>query len=726
MKKLIIAEKPSVARNIAEALNIKNKNNGYIEGDSYIITWVFGHLLQLYDAVDYDENMKSWKLEKFPFIPDEFIYKVKMDRDRKEDVGAKKQLENIQRLIKREDVDCIISATDWDREGQIIGDELFLYADVKKPIYRLLLNEWTKNEVLNGLDSLKDNKDLLPLQSAGFSRQQADWIIGINLTSVATLKGRNVGIKQLLNIGRVIMPTLKIIYDRDKEIENFETSKYYKINIELTNIEEKNIPATLFKLENNKLSEKFDDKKIAQDILENLKNEKFLAKEIQRERKNENPPMLFNLSNLQGYITSKYKGWTSDKVLKVAQNLYEKKLITYPRTASSVLDESLVEKVKKVLDIHKAGKSFESDIEFKNTKRIFDSSKVDSHSAITPTYIKAKNLSDDENKIYLAIVNRFLSQFMPKAVSEETRIEITSELLENENLILVAKGKVQIQEGFRVVEQINSKDTLLPKIEKGDGLVFKDGKVNEVVKKPPKHHTEKTLLKIMETCGKSKGDDEEDSEEIMMSILSGYSIGTPATRAETIKKLKDVGYITYDKKALKTTELGKMIVETFPVKELFDLDYTGRLEKTLWDMERNKIQKEEFMSHIAEFTKCAVDSIKKDISFPMDLMPVDDNYVGVCPNCSHKIVENEKNFGCTNWRNGCKFTIWKEDRYISSFGKKVSREMVELLLKNGKVGFHGLRSKSGKKFSGYFKYVKDEKNNSYSWELEFINNHNNM
>lgn len=574
MKKVIIAEKPSVARNIADAFNIKKRKDGYFEGEEYLITWAFGHLLQLFDAKDYDENMKGWRMEKFPFIPEVFRYKIKQDSLNRNiiDKGAEKQIKIIKGLIDREDVDGIISATDFDREGQVIADEIFLYFSEKKPVYRLLLNEWTPDEVKKGMEKLKPNEEMQSLQDAGIGRQWADWIIGINLTSVTTIKYKlNDG--QILNIGRVLLPTLKIIYDRDKEIENFKSSAYYKLNGTFKTSKNEEFEGTYY--ENN--SEKFEDKKVLDEIKEKIKDKNAEIIEKQTERKKEYPPFLFNLSNLQGYITSKYKGWTSDKVLKVAQSLYEKKFITYPRTGSMALEESLVDRTRNVLEKLKVGLPYEEQIKFVQNKRVFDNSKVESHSAIVPTYMKPNNLTQDERIVYTAVKNRFIMQFMPVAEFEETKI--TSKVNDKEvKGVFISKGKVQLVEGWRVVEKIDSKDTILPMVNEKEVVDLVDSKINKVTKKPPKKHTEKTLLRVMETCGKSfKEDAEEDSEEMMASILSGFSIGTPATRAETIKKLKDVGYITTKGKSLTCTELGRTIVEIFPVKELLDLEYTGRL-----------------------------------------------------------------------------------------------------------------------------------------------------
>ena len=730
MAKVIIAEKPSVAKNIADALKIKTRRDGYFEGEGYYITWAFGHLLQLYDAKDYDENMKGWRMDKFPFIPKEFKYKIKCDSYNKSSVdkGAEKQINIIKGLIDRPDVDAVISATDFDREGQVISDELFIHYDIKKPIYRLLLNEWTEDEVKKGMNNLKPNSEMKPLQDAGIGRQMADWVIGINLTSVATLRyGGNGKDRKTLNIGRVLLPTLKIIYDRDKEIENFQATSYYKL---AANFKSKdNIEFEAMYYEKN--SEKFEKKEDLDKISKLLVGKTGVVVNKEIEKKKEYPQSLFNLSNLQGYITSKYKGWTSDKVLKVAQSLYEKKFTTYPRTGSVALDESLKDKTRKVLESVKKGLPYEDQIKFVDNKRIFDNSKVESHSAITPTYIKPTGLSKDEEIVYTAIKNRFIMQFMPVAEFEETKITLK---VHDENIPgeFISKGKVEIIKGWRIVEKIDTKDTILPLVEKDENLDVTGSKVNKVTKKPPKHHTEKTLLRVMETCGKGFKDGKEDkdeddetkSEEMMKAILSGFSIGTPATIAETIKKLKDIGYIQTKGKSLIATELGRTIVEIFPAKELLDLEYTGRLEKTLSDIEKGKFKKEDFLNLIYSFTNESVEKIKNDTSllhkFKVEV-PEGAEEIGKCPVCGNPVIEGEKGFGCTNWKNGCKYTIWKNDKFIEAMGKKVTKEMVELLLKNGKVGFRNLKSRKGTYFSAYLRYEKDEKSGYYNWKMEFIN-----
>ncbi|MEN2766654.1 type IA DNA topoisomerase [Ornithinibacillus xuwenensis] len=717
--KLILAEKPSVAKNIADALGIKVKKDGYFEGNQYLITWAFGHLLQLNDAKDYDNKMARRKMDNFPFIPAKFEYKVKSNPKNRQwaDQGAKKQLSIIHSLMKRQDISAIISACDYDREGQLIGDSIIYRAKPVKPVYRLLLNEWTKDEVLKGLELLRPNEELRPLQDAGVSRQWADWVIGINLTSVATLKYQK-GKGKALNIGRVLLPTLKIIYDRDKEIKSFVPEDYFKL-------------MATFQTENNDIYEgayiensedKFKQRENLDTLQELIQQKEAIVIDKKVEKKKEFPPFLFNLSSLQGHITSKYKGWTSDKVLKVAQSLYEKKFITYPRTSSTALEETLVGKTAKVLDTLAEDLPYKSEIKFMKTNRVFNNAKVESHSAIIPTYMKPKRLSVDEQIVYDGIKNRFIMQFMPVAEFEETKIhtKIVDEAVKG---IFESKGRVQLVEGWKKVEKIVSKDKLLPIVQLRERMKVTNAEVTAHVTKPPKPHTEKTLLRVMETCGKSFKED--DDVEFVGSILTGFSIGTPATRAETIKKLKDVGYINTQGKSLLCTELGRNLVETFPVKSLFDLEFTGRLEKSLSDIQKGAVPKREFLNTVFQFTKQSVEEIKLDQEVTIQEVTTTSSasqsheVLGACPACGGKIVEGSKGFGCSNWKNGCKFAIWKNDKYLRALKKKPTKTMVKSLLKNQKAYVKGLTSKQGKKFNAYLSYEKNPDNQYYSWSMEF-------
>lgn len=775
MAKVIIAEKPSVAKNIAEAIGASKRGDGYYEGGGAYVTWAFGHLLELFDAKEYDEKMTGWRMDNFPFIPEPFQYKVKTDQyDRtKTDSGAQKQLDTIASLIARDDVNGVISACDFDREGQIIGDIILDFLHVQKPIKRLLLNEWTPTEVKAGLTKLVDNQTMSPLKDAGISRQWADWLIGINLTSVATLKYQR-GSGKALNIGRVLMPTLKIIYDRDMEIEQFVPEEYHRLLFTLKNQANQSFEAVYIENE----VERFENKAHLEGVQALVTKGKGTVESVQKEIKREYPPSLFNLSGLQGHITSKNKGWTSDRVLKVAQSLYEKKMITYPRTASLALEESLIPKAKKVLSVHQQGLPYAAEIQFHTQKRVFDNSKVESHSAIMPTYMVPGQLSAEERIVYEAVKNRFIMQFMPIAEHEETTVITRLHGLDGtdyEKGRAVSKGRVQLVEGWRKVEAVKTKEKSLPKIEDGEAVTVDKLKLETKGTQPPKRHTEKTLLRVMETCGRklknakkkgagasdasdsgdSDGDDaddhggdggddeigsggeavievegidvdhvesQEDKDEIQ-AILSGFSIGTPATRAETITKLIRVGYVAQKGKQLLCTPMGKKMVETFPVKALFDLEYTGRLEKNLSDIAKGDMLKVDFMTAIIGFTNEAVEKIKGDAFHVIQELKSDRvstrEVLGKCPTCGSDVVESEKAYGCSNYKGGCRFSIWKDDKFLESLKVKATKGTIVKLLEKGQVCSNQFVNKKGETFAACLSYQKKPDSIYYQWVMTF-------
>lgn len=697
MKALVLAEKPSVAKNIAKALNCTVRGNGCIEGTKFIVTWAFGHLIELYDAKDYETKMEKWKMENFPFIPKEFKYKVKNDD------GAKKQLKIIKQLADRNDVDKIIAATDDDREGQLIAHTILNYLNIKKSIYRVLRNEWTPEDVKKGFKNIIPNSDMDLLRNAALCRQWTDWLLGINLTSTATLK--YVKGKGVLNVGRVLMPTLKLVYDKDKAIEKFVPEKYFKLIGNFITSKGENFTGIYRKNDIDKFK---SSKELPESVL--LKDKYGSVIDKISKIKKENPPHLFNLTGLQGYISSKIPGWTGSKVLEIAQSLYERSYITYPRTESIYLEESLIDKAKKVLSAVKNTYAF--DFKFSNSKRIFDSSKVTGHSALMPTYVIPENLTGDEKIVYETIRNRFLMQFLNAAEYEETNIVIA---FDGVNGTFYIKGKIEKNKGWKVLENIKSKDTILPDLKKGDKVKIKDTELKSDFTKPPLHHTEESLTSFMMSCGKHVND-----ETAVNDVLSGFMIGTASTRAETVKKLKEAGYISQKGKYLYIKELGNKMVETFPVKTLFDLNYTGHLEKTLYDIEHGKIKIDDYMNFICKFTDKAVNLVKN----APDLILKDGDVIkslGKCPLCGHDVVEGKKAFGCSNWKEGCRFVIWKNDKYLASMGKKPTISIIRELLKNGKVRIKDLKSKKGNNFDAYFMLEKNDSENNtkfpYKWKM---------
>ena len=722
--KLILAEKPSVAKTIASFLGAKTRHNGYFEGNGYIITYAVGHLVSLYDMKDYDKDKYSgsWKMDNFPFIPqDKFKFKVESSK--------KDQFNIVKTLIHRDDIEYIINATDNDREGELIAFLIFLMAKNKKPVKRILVNEWSPQDITKGLQNLKDDEEMRNLQAAGYTRLITDWLIGINFTSIATLKYGN---GKLLNIGRVILPTVKLIYDRDMEIKNFVPKTYFEIegNFRCKNGEYKG------KLIKNKNS-KFDTPEEAKAIIGSITSKEATIIDKKVTTSKEYAPKLFSLTSLQGYITSKYSHFTSDKVLSVCQSLYEGKgkggYITYPRTDSVYLEESLVGKTADTLNKLKKGLPYEDKIQFTKTKRVFDSSKVDSHSAITPTYIVPTNLTPDESIVYNAIKDRFIANFMPPAEYENT--EIKTDVDEN---TFVTKGKVLKVKGYLEVYNKEEKNDLLPMVSKNEIVDVIEIKPLSKQTTPPKSYTEDTLLKAMKNCGKNVPEDD-------TAVLSGYSIGTSATRAEVLKKISQVGYVTKKGKSYFITELGKNLVEIFPVKELFDVDYTGKLEKSLSDIQKGKYTRKEYLNNIMNFIWNSVNLIKSDSpkkistenftynaktkKFISDKTPVvskkstssktsksSDDVLGKCPACGGDVRESQKGFFCTNYSN-CKYGIFKEDKYLQLFKKKPNKTMVKSLLKNGEAKVKSLTGKDGNKFDALLKYEKNS-NGYYSWLIK--------
>lgn len=577
------------------------------------------------------------------------------------------------------------------------------------------------------MNNLKDDVDMRNLQAAGYTRLITDWLIGINFTSVATLKYGN---GKLLNIGRVILPTVKLVYDRDMEILNFVPKTYYEIE---GNFKSKNGEYKGKYIKGKEI--KFDDVEEVNKVINSINSNegKIIDKKVTTSK--EYAPKLFSLTSLQGYITSKYSNFTSDKVLSVCQSLYEGSgkggYITYPRTDSIYLEESLASKVSQTLDKLKVGLEYENKIKFTKTKRVFDSSKVDSHSAIIPTYIIPTKLTPDEQIVYNAIKDRFIANFMPPAEYENT--EIKTDVDSN---IFLTKGKVLKSKGYLEVYKKEEKDDLLPSVDVNDIVEVLEIKPLTKQTTPPKPYTEDTLLKAMKNCGKNVPDDD-------TTVLSGYSIGTSATRADVLKKISQVGYVGKKGKSYFITDLGKNLVEIFPVKELFDVDYTGKLEKSLSDIQKGQFTRKEYLNNIMTFIFNNVELIKRDT--PKNISTETYSYnpktkkfskessiksksstskenkannesLGKCPICQNDVVEIEKGFICKNY-NECKFGIWKNDKFLEYYKKKPNKTMVKSILKNGSAKVKSLTSKQGNKFDATLRYSKKD-NGYFGWDLE--------
>jgi DNA topoisomerase-3 len=713
MSTLIVAEKPSVAGSIAAALGATKRQDGYFEGNGYFVSYAFGHLYTLADTKDYKPDMDGWNLNDYPFIPSQFKYKPIDDK------GVRKQIKVIKDLVTKSDL-CIC-ATDGDREGELIWAELKNDLNITKPIKRLWITSHTPKDIEKGMNNLRDS--MINLEKAGYCRQQIDWLIGINLTVIFTLKA---GGEITLKLGRVVLATLKLIFDREVAIANFKSTPFYSLRSQFKAGEDSYIGTYI----NNDGNTRILDKLLLINIQETIKNKPGTVVKKEGKKTSENPSKLFNLTDLQGHITSKFKGFTSDKVLEIIQSLYEKKHLTYPRTASRYLDDTQAkdaqESLYAVMDLPDLKIKDKSDVKFHTDKKVFDSSKVDSHPAIIPTYIvpDLNDLSSSEKIVYLEVAKRFVSHFLPPAVYDT--VEIITKVEEYE---FITRGKVLIEEGWKQLyidqqsqqedqdekNQDDTEDSITAKnIKPGDTVIPGDTEIKEGKTNPPAHYTEKTLLAAMETCGK----DVENEDE----LLKGYTIGTPATRGDTIKKLFQCGYITQKGKNILITELGTKVIHFFPVKRLLRTDFTGQIEKTLKDIENGQYDSKEFMSKMTAYIVKNIEEMKGS-QIPAIKRPV--HIIGSCPKCGKNVIESEKAYSCEGTRNKqCNFTLWKDDKFFKTFGKKLTETIATELVNKGKANVKGLKSpnKEDVTFDAVVHIQENKESGFWNYKLDFDSN----
>lgn len=689
MPVLIIAEKPKAAGSIAAALGANVRHDGYFEGNNYIVTFAIGHLLQLYDMEDYSEELKTWSLEALPFFPDNFKYKVAADD------GIKKQFAIIRSLVIRNDVEYVINAADDDREGELLSSILLKALNVTKPVKRLLVKELTPKDVSIGMKQLRDISAMAKRQEAGYTRQFTDWLIGINLTRAATVKCGNGAI---LRVGRALCPTVKLLYDRHFEIKNFTPEQYYLLK-SVFDYGSGSYEGILAMEEERKVK----DLAIVESIAASINGKSATVKACESKISKEGPKLLFNMTDLQGHITSLHPGWTSSKVLSVTQSLYEKRFVTYPRTPSRHLEETLIPKAKEVLEAITKGTQYESLVKFKESKDIFDSSKVNSHSALMPTYIVPAygSLTPEETIVYEEIKKRFLSKFMPDAEYSVTVIETTID-----NYTFISRSKALKYPGWKalysaqdITPDANSEEGLddtdqissfqLPILSKGCSVRVAAAEPLSKTTTPPKHYTEQTLLRSMETCGKDISDDDMDN------ILKGFAIGTSATRGDILDRIQNVdkkNKIAYAEKRGKTfriTVTGIKFVEQLPLKELFDVNFTGQMEKRLNDIELGQYSMTDYIGKVKELVSTAVERIsgnKANIAGRLEKVAV-----GKCPHCSKDIYEGDKAFYCAGFAakdQSCSFVVAKENKLLQKFGlKKLTVAHFKKLLEGNEVKF---------------------------------------
>ena len=700
---LIIAEKPSLARNIVSAIGNMKRNDGFYSNNEYLVSWAFGHLFSLADIEDYEDNPPKeirWKMDNLPCFPKKFKFNLKKDSSKQVDAGVMKQFNIISTLCNREDVDKIVNAGDSDREGEIIVRLCIENAlKTEKDIYRLWLPDQTSETISQGLTEMKLDSEYDNLANEGFARTYIDWLYGVNLTRYATLKTGT-----LLRVGRVIIPIVKAIYDRDMAIRNFVPEMYYGMwSNEETNGE-------LVELNSKEKFDKKDQVK-AQELCDKYNSVDAIVKDKKVKKDTMNPPKLFSLTKLQNLLGKKYK-IPMDKSLEIVQRLYENGYLTYPRTNSEYLAVAEKDKVKKILDnIAKIGYP----VKFKDKKTIFDDSKIESHSAITPTYkIPSKeSLTEEEFLIYQTVFKRFVAVFCSDECKVE-KTEIKISVGEYEDFIL--KGMTIVEPGWTKFEAPSSKDKILPNLSIGDKVntLFK---LKEKETTPPKHYTIETLNNyLMNPFKEDKKELDEKYEEMIANgeevddtedykaIFEGLELGTEATRTGIIDNAKRSEYIALKKDVYTILPAGEFLINSLMQMEIsMDKYKTSEMGKALKKVYRDEITVEDSVDlarkEIQEvFTKKEV-AIEKDtdIGFYGDV-------VGKCPQCGGEVIKNRYAYGCRDYQN-CKFRVSTQ-----ICGRWISKSNVEKLLSEGVTSnIEGFVSKNGKNFNAKLKLDSENK-----------------
>lgn len=652
--KLVIAEKPSVGKDIAKILGASYNGNGYCEGNGYICTWAYGHLVTLYDCSDYDEEWKSWK--KVPVIPDEF--KIKLNPAK----GVKEQIKVIDKLMKRNDVTEIVCATDAGREGELIFRHIYNYLKCSKPVKRLWINSLTEEDIKKGFNSL-DNGDTVKyrnLYESAFAREKADWLVGMNLTRCFSNMYCHYGDKPL-SIGRVQTPTLKMIVDREKEIISHVKKYSYRPEIKYSNITAEYI-------------EKFENKEDAELIARRAGDQDFIVSKVKIETKRKKAPLLFDITSLQKECNKKY-GLSAQQTLDTAQNLYEKKLITYPRTDSKFLNSTMKSETEALIGKLYGAKG----ISFKiDTDAVIDDSKVTDHHAIIPTnrILSKYSLTDQEQKVLDLIIIRLMSSVAPPMIYEHIKAAVNKDDLE-----FNAAAKRTVDPGWTVIDGTSSmiedegKNTELFDCKENDVWKSVKSKVNCTLSKPKPRFTEETILTAMENAGSKEFKNIEGIERT--------GLGTGATRAAIIEVLLSRGYIERKKRNLIPTKRGIDLIEAVPEK-VTDVAMTIEWEEQIAEIKNGKRTSDRFIRDIENYVKQVI-SENYDSDKTNDSSKETGNF---CPECGSRMIIKHSKYGefeaCSNY---------PECKYINKSKKKAEYTKLKcpkcggyLVKRNGKFG----------------------------------------
>ena len=665
--RLVVSEKPSVAMAYAKVLGATNRKDGYLEGNGYLVSWCVGHLVELAPPNAYGVKYVKWSIADLPILPQQWQYLVS--------ASTKKQFGVLKDLMNRPDVDSIVCATDAGREGELIFRLVYQQTGCKKQFSRLWLSSMEDSAIRKGFANLKPSTEYDALYQAALCRERADWMVGINCSRLfSCLYG------QPLAVGRVMTPVLAMTVVREAAIAAFAPEKFYTVALSFTD-------------GGTASSKRFSQKSDAEALLENCRKEAHTTvQKVERKEKTEKPPLLYDLTTLQR-DANRLLGYSAQQTLDYAQSLYEKKLITYPRTDSRFLTNDMAASLPELVVIAAGAFDFHEDVPV-HAQQVIDSSKVTDHHALLPTKSMAKAdlaaLPAGERNVLRLIAARLLCAVgEPYCYAETTLTTICA------GEKFSAKGKVVLSEGWKTMERKmlgellgkQKEPAVLPDAQEQSQCSVADAELKEGQTSPPKHFTEDTLLHSMETA----------SADSMPEGVERQGIGTPATRAATIEKLVQKGFLerkgNKKTKVLLPTDKGKALITVMP-EEIQSAEMTADWETKLLQIERGEMEPETFMTEIKEMISSLVTTTEaaKGANALMK-----NKIIGVCPNCGANVVEREKGWFCENRE--CRFVLWKDNAFLKRLGKRMDAHVADKLLRDGRVRLKDCKSAKGKTYN---------------------------
>lgn len=675
--RVCIAEKPSVAREIAQILGANTRMDGYMEGNGFQVTWTFGHLCTLKEPHEYNPAWKRWSLFSLPLIPDRFAIQVINDE------GIQKQFNIVEKLFQN--ASEIINCGDAGQEGELIQRWVMQKSKCTCPIKRLWISSLTEDAIKDGFRNLKDSAEFDSLYKAGLARAAGDWLLGINATRLYTLKyGQN---KQVLSLGRVQTPTLALIVNRQNEIENFNSKPFWELKTKYRNV--------VFNADKGR----FEDKGKGEEVLNKVAGKPFEIKSVLGKEGRELSPRLFDLTSLQVECNKRF-GFSADHTLKTIQSLYEKKLTSYPRVDTTYLPNDMYAKVPSILKGMQSYSELTKPLlqaPLKKTKQVFDDKKVTDHHAIIPTGLHANNIYGDETSVYDLIARRFIAVFYP-----DCKIFTTSVVGAVDEISFKTSGKQILDPGWKVVipgKNSDADDQILPAFKVGETGEHTP-ELMEKKTQPPKYFTEASLLRAMETAGKQVDDED------LRDALKGNGIGRPSTRAGIIETLVRRKYIQKQKKRLLATLTGKELINTIQSDLLKSVELTGEWEKKLRMIEEKEYDPNVFMAELKTMVWQLVNDVKQDTASKQITLIEDAKSKEkkpappeklMCPVCEKGVMMKGKSaWGCNRFNAGCSFVV-----AFDQFGKKISQNQFEKLISKKKTSIIKGFSQNQVKINGY-------------------------